>query len=149
MTIPFNVSERSFWRKSGGIINPRQGENIGPLETHKSAINPHNVSLTQLGIVTLAELNAIISDAILDDKTSPRPTSIVTNQPAIGAIDGVNKVYTTGINFKSGTTEVKLNGLELERAVDYIEVGVNGITLTGEPPPEVGDVLTITMEEII
>jgi len=149
MTIPFNISERSFWRKTGGIINPRQGENIGPLELHKAAVNPHNIDLTSLGIHTLAELNAIISDAILDDKSSPRPTSILTNQPLIGNIDGVNKTYVTGVNFKAGTTEVKLNGLGLERTVDYIEVGANGITLTGEPAPESGDSLTITLEEII
>ena len=50
-----------------------------------------------------------------------------------GVIDGVNKVFTTSDNYKSGSTKIWRNGLKQLSGTHYSETGVNEITFVDAP----------------
>jgi hypothetical protein len=65
------------------------------------------------------------------------------NDDIIGAKDGVNNIFTTSNNYRTGTTKVYRNGLRMTKGAtyDYIESSAN--TITFAQAPDNGDILLI------
>ncbi|MEW6039931.1 MAG: hypothetical protein AB1633_00220 [Elusimicrobiota bacterium] len=51
----------------------------------------------------------------------------------VGVIDGVNKIFTTINNYKSGSTRIFINGLKQKRGIHYTESGPKEITFSEAP----------------
>jgi len=65
---------------SGQIITSAERSNIGLNTTHRGLTNnPHSTDVGNLGSGTLAELNAAITDATLDDSSDPRDPNAHTH----------------------------------------------------------------------
>lgn len=64
---------------------------------------------------------------------------IMGEEPA-GAVDGVNKTFTTEFNFLSGKIGVYVNGLR-QRKSDYHETGTNQISI--DDAPQTGDAVQV------
>jgi len=65
-----------------------------------------------------------------------KSTNIVIGQELTGAVDGVNKTFTTPHNFKSDKIVVNFNGQELISSVDFEVTGLNKITFIYITPRE-------------
>ena len=55
------------------------------------------------------------------------------NEVLIGAINNVNKVFTTTYNFKANSSQIFINGLRQTLGSHYTESGVNEITFSDAP----------------
>jgi hypothetical protein len=68
-------------------------------------------------------------------------SNILINETPVGAIDGVNKVFTVLNPFQPGSTILDRNGIHQELLTEYTESGLSQITFTFAP--QVGDQLFI------
>ena len=71
--------------------------------------------------------------------------SVIVADPVSGVQDGVNKVYTTTYDYKSGHLSFMINGQSLHVDDDFLETGANEITLL-HIAPYGEDVLRATYE---
>lgn len=55
------------------------------------------------------------------------------NEPLIGAINNVNKVFTTTYNIKLNSSQVFVNGIRQNIEAHYVESGANEITFSDAP----------------
>lgn len=67
------------------------------------------------------------------------------SESMIGVMDGINKVFNTPDNYKSGRISVLYNGQNLHGSDDFIESGDSEITLI-YVSPYIDDVLRVTYE---
>lgn len=65
----------------------------------------------------------------------------VINETPVGAIDGINNVFTTEFDFRTQSTAVNINGLRQSLDLHYTESSDNEITM--DEPPHSSDILTI------
>lgn len=67
-------------------------------------------------------------------KTVPLWVREVFNETPTGLVNGVNTIYTTTNNYRSGSTRVYLNGLRQKPGTHYTESAVNQVTFVTPPP---------------
>lgn len=83
---------------------------------------------------------------ILRKTASPTPgTSAAIAQELSGAVNGVNKIFTTPHNYRSNRISLLFNGQSLHSPNDFLETGNNQITFT-YITPVVRDVLRVMYE---
>lgn len=72
----------------------------------------------------------------------------VYNEIPAGALNGINLIFTTDLDFLPGSNQVYLNGLRLAlgAGMDYTETGANQITM--EYAPSSSDVIIIDYQQL-
>lgn len=87
-----------------------------------TAVQPKPVSITTGGSRVSFQVN-----------TGSVNINILQTETLIGAIDNVNKVFTTTDNFKANSSQVFINGLRQKLGTHYVESGANEITFSDAP----------------
>lgn len=105
---------------------------VTPVVNDREAIETHAHTHTH----TAAEISGL--DAVTSQHY--HPTGIISDEAAVGAVNGANAVFTTASEFQPGTLVVFLNGLRQLNA-DYAENGRTGFTLA--VAPLTGDAVTV------
>lgn len=123
-----------------GLLNPPIDPLTGQPKLEPVVIDTPQTQLwyRQMGVV----LQALVP--VWATVIGPSLGNLVFNEVPIGAVNGVNKVFTTANSFIAKSTSFYYNGQRLLWGVDYVEVPANGITITAIfPAPKVGDNLVI------
>lgn len=60
-------------------------------------------------------------------------TPVLIEEQLTGTIDGLNKIFTTTKNFRSGSAKVFINGIKQKPGVSFTETANNEITFSDAP----------------
>jgi hypothetical protein len=96
-----------------------------------------SAQVVNVGSSSAAIFNFIIPQGIPGQAAAA--TLTVYGETPVGAIDGVNKDFTTAYAYSPTLIGIFLNGLRLKRIDDYRETGANSFQLISAPL--VGDIL--------
>ena len=100
-------------------------------------INPTTYQFTSPPAVGMI----IVVDYIKDSAGASFANQFVYNEVPAGAIDGVNTNYTSAFDYIANKIEIYLDGMRMQRGVDWVETGADTFQFT--TPPAIGQILVM------
>lgn len=83
----------------------------------------------------------VVVDYIKDSAGASFANQFVYNETPVGLVDGVNQNYALAFDYIANKIEVYLDGMRMQRGVDWVETGADTLQFT--TPPAIGQILLV------
>jgi len=92
-----------------------------------------DITVIEYNLDFTTEDDSAITLEVLGGNVTVITSGTQIEEELIGAINGINKVFTTTYNMMPGSAKVFINGIKQTSGTDFVESAINAVTFSDAP----------------